>query len=294
MASYDSYQSYNFDNTPQNVRHTPSSLGWTDATHTGSYNCRAGTRGQEPYLELIPQIAQTPATPFRVYFDPPRYVRTRSIATQLTPSDRHPSDGVFQCQYPGCDRRLWNSFKRQSDLDRHFRSVHVTEPEHTFHCDYPRCTAGRNLLPFTRKDHYREHLRDYHKEDTGGFKGIGKGASIQWFKERIIKHDRWRCTSCLVMIFPQQDGWECITCKKPCETDRMHFRGGYGTGEPDPREAPAEAVQDATYMQSSVDPLVGRITACYTCAATGYPGYVYDGYSQWVDCPDCHGPLQPM
>ncbi len=52
----------------------------------------------------------------------------------------------------------------QGDLTHHINSVHKNSL--TFTCDYPKCDRSQN--PFNRKDHYRNHLRDYHKEAIGG------------------------------------------------------------------------------------------------------------------------------
>src|SRR4051812_31455222 len=77
--------------------------------------------------------------------------------------------GDYRCQFPGsCER----SFGRPADLDRHYENLHVPlEERKRFECDYRRCTSKTH--PFGRKDHYRDHLRDYHKEDLGMAREVG-------------------------------------------------------------------------------------------------------------------------
>ncbi len=121
-------------------------------------------------------------------------------------------------------------------MDRHLRNVHADlSQKDSFPCDYEKCSSGRRSDPFTRKDHYRDHLRDFHKEDIGAAKGeksaktekekaIWKKEQTIWLAERRIYADNWRCAKCLVKKFIKDDGWHCQTCKTNCEQDRMEAR----------------------------------------------------------------------
>lgn len=65
-----------------------------------------------------------------------------------------------KCTFDGCDKK----FTRTADRQRHEKYVHLDgRSKQNIVCDYPECS--RHRLPFSRKDHYREHLRDFHFED---------------------------------------------------------------------------------------------------------------------------------
>jgi hypothetical protein len=94
-----------------------------------------------------------------------------------------------------------------------------------FPCDYPPCQRVRE--PFTRKDHFRDHLRDYHKEDLGSAKGEKQFEKKKWLKlqeawvaERKIIPKWWRCPKCLHRIQIAESGFECRDCKRPCDRER--------------------------------------------------------------------------
>lgn len=101
-----------------------------------------------------------------------------------------------------------------------------------YSCDYGKC--GRSTDPFTRKDHYRDHLRDYHKEDLGRAKIAKDKTKIssneaarlqeQWLEERVIFTNWWRCVRCLARMYVETNGWACSACKIPCESDRKARR----------------------------------------------------------------------
>jgi hypothetical protein len=131
----------------------------------------------------------------------------------------------YQCQHPTCNKnekpRL---FKRAADRHRHYENVHATV-RNVFPCDYSRCP--RNQKPLKRKDHYRHHLRDYHKEDVGlsidENKGKCQELQIQ-AGQYNIKSKFWRCAKCLVRNYFKDCGWECSTCKTTCEKERIQAR----------------------------------------------------------------------
>ncbi|PQE13419.1 C2H2 finger domain-containing protein [Rutstroemia sp. NJR-2017a WRK4] len=90
--------------------------------------------------------------------------------------------------------------RRPADLKRHYRQVHAdADQKDTFPYDYPRCK--RHINPSTRKDHYRGHLKDFHKEDIGSAKqgknvrATKKWQEVQqaWLEERRVDLQWWRC-----------------------------------------------------------------------------------------------------
>jgi hypothetical protein len=95
-----------------------------------------------------------------------------------------------------------------------------------FPCDYGQCVRGASE-PFTRKDHYRDHLRDFHKEPIGCAKGEKTAkdrnkwpvAQKTWLDERRYNSKWWRCAKCLVRVNISESGYECRACKLVLEDD---------------------------------------------------------------------------
>jgi hypothetical protein len=56
----------------ENVRYTPSSLGWTHGTELLRLYTFVVPKGLEPYLDLLQDWTPTYETPFRVYLDHPK------------------------------------------------------------------------------------------------------------------------------------------------------------------------------------------------------------------------------
>ncbi|KAH6604558.1 hypothetical protein Trco_006265 [Trichoderma cornu-damae] len=121
------------------------------------------------------------------------------------------------CLHPGCDAK---PFKRRADLDRHYKHKHApASQKESYHCDYARC--GRRRDPFHRRDHFRDHLRDFHKEDI---EKRGVAAKEDWFEDRNASHTWWRCTKCLKRIYIGRHGYECPTCKTSLQAKRKELR----------------------------------------------------------------------
>jgi len=123
--------------------------------------------------------------------------------------------------FPG--RKCWKSrappaFGRSADLLRHYAHVHAHKQDEIL-CDYNHCTRAKD--PFTRKDHYRDHLRDYHKEDMPR---PDKGKKIPKKEERRINPKWWRCSKCLQRKYIKEHGWKC--CGFECEEERQRARTG--------------------------------------------------------------------
>ena len=62
----------------------------------------------------------------------------------------------YHCCHPGCAYAT----VRYSDLKRH---MHKHYPGESFSCPYTWC--GRDVKPFSREDHLKEHLRNVHMQD---------------------------------------------------------------------------------------------------------------------------------
>lgn len=135
----------------------------------------------------------------------------------------------YTCLFLGCTQK---PFGRSADLDRHYKQVHLQDSEKdSYLCDYKKCErSGRTrdgqptTTAFHRKDHFRDHLRDFHKEDIP--KRGAKDSGSAWLADRWIEPKWWRCSKCLMRIRVAAHGWECPECKVFCERDRQLVRGG--------------------------------------------------------------------
>ena len=170
-------------------------------------------------------------------------------------------------------------FTRPADLDRHYENVHAPpEDRKRFECDYSKCNRSKD--PFSRKDHYRDHLKDFHKEDIGRAKISKSGkthkqqpsekAQKTWLEERKIERDWWRCARCLIRININKVGWDCPSCKQACEKERVD------------RILTARSLKSDDETQYDFY----HYSACSTCAT----GWVDDGNAGWIPCPNCQIP----
>lgn len=104
--------------------------------------------------------------------------------------------------------------------------VHVDdEAKKKFTCDYRKCPRHEKV--FYRQDHFRDHLRDYHKEDLPR-RGSNSGADGEWWGSRApraVLGGWWRCNRCLVVRVDQAAcGFVCPGCGNPCEPERQKYR----------------------------------------------------------------------
>ena len=138
----------------------------------------------------------------------------------------------YPCLYPGCNSRQ-TIFLRPADLERHYRNIHTYEGRVEYRCDYAQC--HRVSDPYSRKDHFRDHLIQYHKEDMwsrGKSNSLSKDAyqghneRLLWLAGRYIDDVWWRCTRCLIRCYIAKDGWICPNCRSSCEEHRIRARGG--------------------------------------------------------------------
>ena len=161
--------SYTSSNAPvPNVRCTPSSLRLLNADYPTFYRFMVPRKGGEPYFELFDKWTPTSEMPAKVYLDEPRYACNFSWTSQLIIINREVKKKKFPCMYPSSTCRRKEAFSIAADLERHYITAHAYNQD-SFPCDYRNCP--RAIEPFRRKDHYREHLRGYHKEDLGTFSG---------------------------------------------------------------------------------------------------------------------------
>ncbi|KAK8036783.1 hypothetical protein PG994_015280 [Apiospora phragmitis] len=139
------------------------------------------------------------------------------------PQELLPRAKSFRCDFDGCSK----VFRRQPDLDRHVKNVH-NEVQTLIICDYKKCTHPG----FGRKDHFREHLRDYHKEDLIPKKKEDEKWWEAWWEKRICKDQWFRCNQCLERR-KVASGWVCLKCQLQCDKRR--------------RERRETAIQDSTH-----------------------------------------------
>ncbi|KAK1762961.1 hypothetical protein QBC33DRAFT_255118 [Phialemonium atrogriseum] len=128
--------------------------------------------------------------------------------------------GKFPCLFANCPSK---AFGRAADLDRHLKMVHFKETHRGTPCDYRRC--GRRRQPFHRLDHFRDHLREFHKEDLPR---RGQAEDTQWWASRAARavyEGWWRCNRCLGRVAVGEDGYVCPGCGSHCEVERQRVRG---------------------------------------------------------------------
>ncbi|KAH7323994.1 hypothetical protein BKA65DRAFT_511855 [Rhexocercosporidium sp. MPI-PUGE-AT-0058] len=88
-----------------------------------------------------------------------------------------------------------------------------------FTCDYDACHRTRQKT-YSRKDAYRDHLRDFHNEDILS----SRRTDDSWFNTRDIQEDWWRCRCCLSRVSISPNGYVCSSCNEPCEVERINAR----------------------------------------------------------------------
>lgn len=129
---------------------------------------------------------------------------------------------VYRCEVPSCHNS--NPFKSAADVERHNFHMHISEEEKPkLSCDYRKCS--RYEAPFYRIDHFRDHLRVYHKEDL-----LRRGCKPdrEWWDSRsgrAIFRGWWRCNRCVIRrVDIEAHGFVCPDCGNPCEIERQQYR----------------------------------------------------------------------
>ncbi|KAK3323786.1 hypothetical protein B0T19DRAFT_463666 [Cercophora scortea] len=128
----------------------------------------------------------------------------------------------YTCQAPDCSPR--RTFKRCADLDRHYQIIHTPGTKGKWSCDYKKCP--RHKSPFYRLDHFRDHLREYHKEDLPRRGALGARDEAWWSSrsQKAMFRGWWRCNRCLKRVHIDLDGAMCA-CGNECEPERWMRRG---------------------------------------------------------------------
>lgn len=70
--------------------------------------------------------------------------------------------------------------------------------------------------PFLRKDHFKAHLRDIHKEPL--WKRDPR-SDKHWLDNKIVNQEWWRCPKCLARVHVQKNRWQCGGCGLALEPD---------------------------------------------------------------------------
>lgn len=200
--------------------------------------------------------------------------------------DSYPVKGFHRCMYPGGCLGKQTTFSRPADLERHYQNFHGDEDmKKKFYCDFTKCTRHHDA--FTRKDHYRDHLRDFHQEDLGTARGMNSRSKkskeeyeriqAQWLQTRKIFPHYWRCSKCLDRITVAKSGWKCARCQTTCETDRIESRRII---------TPKTEAVDAMGMDMNY-----TTSAASYCAYCNGSSYAAVG-GQWVPCQHCQSSHQ--
>lgn len=131
------------------------------------------------------------------------------------------------CLHPGCKQK---PFKRHADLERHIKHVHQTSSDEHY-CDYRKCPRSKLSPtkeddstiphPFSRRDHLKAHLREYHMEPL--LKRNGKENS-SFFDDRIFNPTWWRCSKCLDKNHVSRVGYKCSNCAQSLEASVVEQR----------------------------------------------------------------------
>ncbi|KAK5661692.1 hypothetical protein OQA88_9792 [Cercophora sp. LCS_1] len=130
-----------------------------------------------------------------------------------------PDKSKFTCDEPGCRGK---PFGRAADLQRHHQNVHLDASKRKqFLCDYRKCP--RHKLAFNRADHFRDHLRDFHREDL--VRRSVKPDSEFWRTRsaHALFGGWWRCGRCFKRVALELNGFTC-QCVITCEPERQKYR----------------------------------------------------------------------
>lgn len=196
----------------------------------------------------------------------PTYSQTFDLRSpHLTPSSEK-GRLVHKCYVPKCKSK---PVRRPFDLERHFTTVHGRGRAERHFCDYQKC---KHKEAFDRKDHCREHYREYHREDL--VKNKQKDAA-QWLEDRNVVSSWWRCSKCLKRN-PTDRGWECGGgCNHTCEKVRIAAR-----------ESKMKAAESKTKAESQT-PAVPQlfIQGCGQCENGWFPDE--ENPHNWVACLVC-------
>lgn len=135
--------------------------------------------------------------------------------TAIPPTSAPRASEVHCCLAPNCQAK---PFKRRADLERHYQHKHKRDKD-GYHCDYTKCP--RHQDPFFRLDHFRDHLRDYHKEPI---EKRGVEPPKEFYHTHNVSSRWWRCSRCLRRVVVDERGYDCPDCKTRCPQAGVEFR----------------------------------------------------------------------
>ncbi|WAO84688.1 Hypothetical protein NCS54_00191000 [Fusarium falciforme] len=220
MYSYQYSSAYQQPTSPTTEPTQP-----TDGTTMYSYQYSSSSAMETPQWPSSSTYQDPPSfseeTPRSVEV-PSAYSYPDSSSQILTEPSQNTSlsdNSSFHCLHAGCTSR---PFRRAADLQRHYKHTHQPESNEANYCDYPRCTRSRE--PFRRRDHFRDHLREYHREDI---QKRGEVVNEEWLDDRHSVSSWWRCARCLIRVYVSQNNFECPQCKGSCEPKRKERRRGH-------------------------------------------------------------------
>jgi hypothetical protein len=185
-------------------------------------------------------------------------------------------------------------FTRHYDLERHFLTIHQVDKERgeksLVYCDYTKCPHKEGF----RKDHCREHYREYHAEDlikrsqpkhSKPRRGHKKPETVEEFmasRLRNIEHSWWRCSKCVQRVKINDHGFTCPGCRVACEPERVEWRQKAlksGNNESSKTERGAGSTTGYTSGPSSYT------KRCVQCQGTWLPNK--KDPNVWLTCPRC-------
>jgi len=150
-----------------------------------------------------------------------------SATSSMSAKPSSTGKGPHICYEPECGGK---SFNRSADLDRHMKNIHTKEEEKKgYKCDYKKCP--RHNKHFFRQDHFRDHLRDQHKEDLP--RRSTKPDAKFWASRslRPFENGWWRCNRCLLRrVDIATHAFLCPGCGQTCEAERQEYRERFALG----------------------------------------------------------------
>ncbi|KAJ8121390.1 hypothetical protein ONZ43_g2142 [Nemania bipapillata] len=161
-----------------------------------------------PYYDFIVEYNRPPYWRLKAGLQPTDQLPATRAAEDLSATipRSQANEGVFVCLEKDCTR----SFRRKADLERHYSQRHTpADKKAKFPCDWKRCQRSRDA--FHRRDHQRDHLREYHHEDLMR-RGSSSREDEKWWDSRVIKPDWWRCARCLTRVNVAKHGYTCSEC----------------------------------------------------------------------------------
>jgi hypothetical protein len=196
-------------------------------------------------------------------------------------------------------------FTRHYDLERHFITRHQADKEKKgeekgsdeplkeqsekvlMKCDYKKCSHTALL----RKDHCREHYREFHTEDLIK-RGQPKHSKPKSNKKKPetneeflasrcqnLKLGWFRCSKCIQRVQINLNGYKCPTCNLACEPERVTCRENERKRR---KNASSPANSSSDFVSAEMDYVV---TSCLQCENTWLPDESDE--SLWIPCPRC-------